>query len=46
MSGNKTDLINYRILRTKEAYKDAQILAERSRWNSIINRLTLQKILI
>jgi uncharacterized protein (UPF0332 family) len=39
MSGSKTDLVNYRIVRAKETYKDAQILAENGRWNSSINRL-------
>ncbi len=39
MTGSKNDLINYRIARAKETFQDAQILAERERWNSAINRL-------
>ena len=39
MNGSKNDLINYRLVRAKETYKDAQILAENGRWNSCINRL-------
>lgn len=39
MTGSKIDLLNYRLVRAKETYKDAQILAENGRWNSCINRL-------
>jgi uncharacterized protein (UPF0332 family) len=39
MTGTKNDLINYRIARAKDTYEDAQILAEREKWNSTINRL-------
>lgn len=39
MNTTKEDLIRYRILRAKDTYEDAQILAERHKWNSTINRL-------
>jgi len=39
MSGTKEDLINYRITRAKDTLEDAQILADREKWNSAINRL-------
>ena len=39
MKGTKTDLIKYRLLRAKDTYEDAQILAEKNKWNSTINRL-------
>lgn len=39
MTGTKDDLIKYRIARAKDTYEDAQILAERDKWNSTINRL-------
>ena len=39
MKGSKEDLINYRLQRAKETFEDAQILAERNKWNSTINRL-------
>jgi uncharacterized protein (UPF0332 family) len=39
MTGTKEDLIKYRIARAKDVYDDAQILAEREKWNSTINRL-------
>ena len=39
MKGSKVDLINYRLFRAKEIFRDAQILAENGRWNSSINRL-------
>ena len=39
MKGTKKDLVNYRLLRAKDALDDAQILAERNKWNSTINRL-------
>jgi uncharacterized protein (UPF0332 family) len=39
MTGTKDDLIKYRMLRARATYEDAQILAEKNRWNSTINRL-------
>ncbi len=39
MTGTKDDLVNYRIARAKDTFEDAQILAEREKWNSSINRL-------
>jgi uncharacterized protein (UPF0332 family) len=39
MKGTKSDLIKYRLLRAKDTFEDAQILAEKNRWNSTINRL-------
>jgi len=39
MKGTKRDLIKYRLMRAWDTYEDAQILADRSRWNSTINRL-------
>ena len=39
MSKTKEDLINYRIARAKDTLDDAQILADRGKWNSAINRL-------
>lgn len=39
MTGDKVDLIDYRLERAKETLKDAQLLIERNRWNSAINRL-------
>jgi len=33
------ELIKYRIVRVKETFRDAQILADQERWNSAINRL-------
>jgi len=39
MTGTKNDLIKYRIARAKDTYEDAQILADREKWNSTINRL-------
>ena len=33
------ELIKYRIVRAKETFRDAQILADQERWNSAINRL-------
>lgn len=39
MTGLKDDFIKYRIDRAKDTYNDAQILAEREKWNSTINRL-------
>ena len=39
MKRTKEDLINYRLLRAKDTFDDAQILAEKNKWNSTINRL-------
>jgi len=39
MKETKEDLIKYRLLRAKDTFEDAQILAERHKWNSTINRL-------
>ena len=39
MSRNKEDLITYRIARAIDTLDDAQILADRGKWNSAINRL-------
>jgi len=39
MKGTKEDLIKYRLSRAKDTFEDAQILAERNKWNSAINRL-------
>jgi uncharacterized protein (UPF0332 family) len=39
MKGTKEELIRYRLLRAKDTYEDAQILAERNKWNSTVNRL-------
>jgi len=39
MKGTKEDLVKYRLLRARDTYEDAQILAERNKWNSTINRL-------
>jgi hypothetical protein len=39
MSGTGEDFVNYRLARAKETYEDAEILAERGKWNSTINRL-------
>jgi len=39
MTGDKIDLIRYRLERAKETLDDAQILIEKGRWNSAINRL-------
>ena len=39
MKGTKEDLIKYRLSRAKDTFEDAQILAERNKWNSTINRL-------
>jgi len=36
---NRSDYINYRLQRAEESYCDALILAERERWNAVINRL-------
>lgn len=39
MTGDKYDLITYRLDRARETFEDAQLLIERKRWNSAINRL-------
>jgi len=39
MTGSKTDLIRYRLSRSKDTFEDARILADKERWNSAINRL-------
>src|SRR6056297_3148950 len=39
MTSTKDDLIKYRIARAKDTYEDAQILADKKKWNSTINRL-------
>jgi len=39
MRGTKRDLIIYRLARARDTFEDAQILAEKSKWNSSINRL-------
>lgn len=39
MTGSKTDLIGYRLSRSKDTFIDAKILADKERWNSAINRL-------
>jgi uncharacterized protein (UPF0332 family) len=39
MTGEKSDLVKYRLERAKETLEDAQLLIESKRWNSAINRL-------
>ena len=39
MKDTKADIIKYRLSRARDTYLDAQILAEKERWNSTINRL-------
>ena len=39
MKDSKDDLVQYRLSRAKETFEDAKILADKSRWNSAINRL-------
>jgi uncharacterized protein (UPF0332 family) len=39
MKEAKNNLIKYRLLRAKDTYEDAQILADKNKWNSTINRL-------
>ena len=39
MKGTLKDLIEYRLNRAKDTLDDARILAEKSKWNSTINRL-------
>jgi len=33
MKGAKADLVTYRLQRAKTTFEDAQILAEKNRWN-------------
>jgi uncharacterized protein (UPF0332 family) len=39
MTGNKIDLIRYRLYRAKDTLDDARILADNNKWNSAMNRL-------
>jgi uncharacterized protein (UPF0332 family) len=39
MKGTKVDLVKYRLLRARDTFDDARILAEKQKWNSTINRL-------
>jgi uncharacterized protein (UPF0332 family) len=39
MTGDKDDLIHYRLERARETLEDALLLIEGKRWNSAINRL-------
>lgn len=39
MKASREDLIQYRLHRAKDTFEDAQILADREKWNSSINRL-------
>ena len=39
MTGDKDDLVKYRLERAKGTLEDAQLLIESKRWNSAINRL-------
>jgi uncharacterized protein (UPF0332 family) len=39
MINSRQDLIKYRLTRAKDTFEDAQILIEKNRWNSAINRL-------
>jgi uncharacterized protein (UPF0332 family) len=39
MTYSKKELVSYRILRAKEAYKDGLLLANERRWNATANRL-------
>jgi len=39
MTGSKADLIKYRLERAKDTLEDANILREKGKWNSTINRL-------
>ena len=36
---NRKDYISYRFQRAEESYEDALILADKERWNAVINRL-------
>jgi uncharacterized protein (UPF0332 family) len=35
----RAELVTYRLARAKESLEDAQLLAEKARWNAAINRL-------
>jgi uncharacterized protein (UPF0332 family) len=37
--GSQSDYIKYRFHRSEESFEEALILAEKNRWNSVINRL-------
>ncbi|REG83600.1 HEPN domain-containing protein [Algoriphagus antarcticus] len=39
MSASKSDLVKYRLARSRETFDDALLLAENNKWNSAINRL-------
>jgi len=39
MTGSKSDLVKYRLFRARDTFEDAQILADKQKWNSTINRL-------
>jgi hypothetical protein len=39
MTGTKEDYIKYRVLKSREIFADAELLAENQRWNSCVNRL-------
>ncbi len=39
MKGTRQDYINYRVEKSDEIFRDAQLLAENNRWNSCVNRL-------
>lgn len=39
MTGTKEDYIKYRLLKSKEIFEDAMLLANNQRWNSCVNRL-------
>ncbi len=39
MKGGLQDYIEYRLMRAKETFSDARILADSDRWNSCVNRL-------
>ena len=37
--GNRHEYIKYRLTRADEAFEEALILAEKKRWNAVVNRL-------
>jgi len=39
MTDARQDYIDYRVLKSKEAFEDVVLLADNQRWNSCINRL-------
>ena len=39
MTGSVRELVDYRLKRAKETLDDAQILADKGKWNSAMNRL-------